>query len=397
MGSVIAATKGIELVNVATSLVPYLHENAVQTENARQVPDETMRRLRDARLLEALVPQRYGGHEVDFVTMARIIAELGRGCGSTAWVYGVSATQNWIVATFAQEAQDEVWTDGPQVVISATFGPNPKVQTVKWADNGFRLSGRWGFASGCDHADWHLVQILAPAEGATPPSAYFALVPRSDFIIDDDWHVMGLTGTGSKTVVLNDVFVPRHRTLACNLTSTGETPGAALHANPIYAMPLTSVSPIGIASGLLGIARGALESLVAGAASGGRDSARGKFADNILVHGWIGEALADIEAAELVTFTALDELVATAKAGRRPSVEERVTFRRHYAFATRMCVQAANKIFTCTGASGIALNHQTQRAWRDINAAARHFGLNWEPYVAQAGRVALGLEPTGVF
>lgn len=391
------ARNGEELVEAAAALVPYLRENATLAEKVRQVPDETIQRLREAGLFEVLVPQRFGGQEGDFSTVARIIAELGKGCGSTAWVYGVSATQSWAVATFGLEAQEEVWTNGARAIISGTYGLNPKAQTVARVDNGFRLSGRWGFASGCDHADWHLTQFLAPADGATEPLPYFALIPRADFTIEDDWHVMGLAGTGSKTVVLDDLFVPQHRALAYSLMDSGETPGAALHANPIYAMPLISVTPIGIGATLSGIARGALENLISGAVSGARDSARGKFADNVLAHAWIGEALADIEAAELVFLDGVANLTGIARSERQPSMEERVKLRRNYAFATRLCVQAANLILNCTGASGIALSHQTQRAWRDINTAARHLGLNWEPYAVQSGRLVLGMEPAGIF
>lgn len=390
------ASSGGKFVKTAAALVPYLRECATLTEEARQLPDETVRRVREADLFQILVPRRFGGHEDDLTTAARTITELGRGCGSTAWVYGVSALQSWVVATFGLEAQEEVWANGPQAVISGTYGPNPKIQTVERVDNGFRLSGRWGFASGCDHANWHLTQFLDPSNRATPAS-YFALVPRTDFRIEDDWHVMGLAGTGSKTVILDDVFVPEHRTLAYDLMNRGETPGAALHSNPIYALPLMSVATAGLAAALIGVARGALENLLSGATSGARDSARGKFADHTLAHAWIGEAMADIEAAELVMLTGLADLTATARAGRKPSVQQRVKLRRDYAFAVRMCVQAANLILTCTGASSIALSHQTQRAWRDINAAARHIGLNWEPYAVQSGRLALGLEPFGLF
>lgn len=385
------------LVNAATALVPHLRESAASTEAARQVSSETIARLREAGLFEVLVPRQFGGHEGDLTTAAQIIAELARGCGSTAWVYGVAASQNWIAATFDIEAQKEVWDNGPQTVISATYGINPKIQTITRVDGGFRLNGRWGFASGCDHADWHLAQFLAPANGNEPPVAHFALVPRSDFAIEDDWYVMGLAGTGSKTVFLDDVLVPVHRTLAYPLMNSGETPGATVHANPIYALPLMSTTPVGIAATLYGMARGALDSLISGAASGARDSARGKFNDHILAHGWIGEALADIETAEFAILQNMADLTATAKAGGRPSVEERVKIRRNYAFATRLSVQAAELILKCTGASGTALNHQTQRAWRDINAAARHIGLNWESYAVQSGRLALGLEPTGLF
>jgi len=385
-----------DLAATASSFVPYLLENALLTERTRQIPPETIGRLRDAGLFRSLVPKRFGGYEHDLSLTARIISELGRGCGSTAWVYGVAATQSWVVATFGLELQQEVWGSGPDAVISGSYGPNPKIQTVTRVEGGYRLSGRWGFASGCDHADWHLVQFLASDKGAAPVS-YFGLVPRQDFVIEDDWYVMGLAGTGSKTVILNDVFVPKHRTQEFSSMNSGETLGARLHDNPIYSMPLMSVTPLGITVPHLGIARGAIDSLIAGATSGARDSARGKFSDHVLAHAWIGEALAAVDAAQLSVFRGISDLTAVAKAGRKPSIDERVRLRRDYAFAVRLCVQSINSVLNCTGASGIVLSSHVQRAWRDINSAARHIGLNWEPFAIQSGRNALQLEPNGLF
>lgn len=397
MNRTTAAPDAGNLLAAAGSITPFLRENARQTEEARQVSDEAIRRLREAGLLSIMVPRRFGGLECDVPTMARLIAELARGCGSTAWVYGVSVSQGWVVSAFSPQAQEEMWGERPDVVITGTYGINPAAQRVSRVEGGFRLSGRWGFASGCDHTSWHLAQFLAPGQGDAPPSSLFALVPRDDFTIEDDWYAMGLAGTGSKTVLLEDVFVPEYRTLSYEAMNSGNTPGAALHANPNYSMPLMAVTPVGIAATLSGMARGALESLLEGARAGIRDSARGKFADNVMAHMWIGEALTDIETAELVMIDGLENLTAMAKSGRRPTMDERVKLRRNYAFTMRLCTEAVDRIYKCTGASGIGLQHHTQRAWRDVNAAARHIGLNWEQYAIQSGRNALGLDPAGLY
>ncbi|WP_175684619.1 acyl-CoA dehydrogenase family protein [Burkholderia anthina] len=386
------------LMAAAAAIVPFLRETARDTEKARRVSDEAIYRLREAGLLSIMAPRRFGGLECDVPTMARLTAELARGCGSTAWVYGVTVSQCWVVSAFAEKVQKEIWGERPDVVISGTYGINPSAQQVLRVDGGYRLSGRWGFASGCDHASWHLAQFLAPARGESPPASHFALVPRQDFAIEDDWYTMGLAGTGSKTVILNDVFVPEYRTLSYDAMNSGDTPGAALHShNPIYSMPLMAVTPVGLAATLSGMARGALESLLESARAGTRDSARGKFAEHVLAHAWIGEALADIEAAELVMIDGLEAMTDIANSGRRLSVDERVKLRRNYAFAVRQSAQAVDRILKCGGASGIGLQHVAQRAWRDVNSAARHIGFNWEQYTVQSGRNALGLEPMGLY
>ncbi|MDR8104998.1 acyl-CoA dehydrogenase family protein [Burkholderia cenocepacia] len=385
------------LMAAAANIVPFLRETARDTEKARRVSDEAIDRLREAGLLSIMVPRRFGGLECDVPTMARLIGEIARGCGSTAWVYGVSVSQCWVVSAFSERVQKEIWAESPDVVISGTYGINPSAQKVVRVEGGYRLTGRWGFASGCDHAGWHLVQFQAPAQSGSQAASQFGLVPRQDFAIEDDWYAMGLAGTGSKTVLLDDVFVPDYRTLPYDVMNSGDTPGAALHGNPIYSIPLMSVTPVGIAATLTGMARGALESLLDGARAGTRDSARGKFADHVLAHAWIGEALADIEAAELVMIDGLEKLTDIAQSGRRLSVDERVKLRRNYAFSVRQCSQAVDRVYKCSGASGIGLQHVAQRVWRDVNSAARHIGLNWEQYSVQSGRNALGLEPMGLY
>ena len=385
------------LIKSAATLAPILLDRAERTERDRQIGADIVQRMKDEDLFRIFVPKRFGGFEHDFVVMARVIAELGKGCGSTAWVYGVTAMHSWVAATFPLETQEEVWADGPQAVISGSYAPNPKLQTAALADGGYRLSGRWGFASGCDHADWHLLQALLPVAGADARVPHFILVPRADFTIDDDWHVMGMAGTGSKTVVLEDVFVPQHRALDYRRMNAGDTPGGAAHANPVYRMPFMSVIPLSISSPVLGIIDTALGAVVASGSAGGRDSAvRGKFAEHTMAHCWIGEASASVDAARLVIFSALETLADIARAGERPTTEQRVRLRRDYAFGVRLCVQAAQVLLNCSGASGAMLASPSQRAWRDVNAAARHLGLNWEPFAIQAGRQALGLEPKGL-
>jgi len=387
-----------DLVASAAALAPLLASRAQAAERDRQVPAENVALLRRAELLRILVPRRFGGLEQDLVTAGRVVEALGAGCGATAWMFGVATMHTMVVATFPFEAQEEIWADAPQALVSGSYAPNPKAQTAQRVEGGFRLSGRWGFASGCDHADWHMVQFLLFSGPEAPPQPYFAIVPRAEFRIEDDWNVMGLSGTGSKTVVFDDVFVPSHRTLEYAKMNAGTTPGAAMHANPVYGLPFMSFAPLSISCPVVGMARGALASVLAGAAVGSHDSAvRGKFADHVMAHNWIGQAMAEIDAASLVIQGALERLELIAGERREPTRDERVRVRRDYAFGIRLCVHAVQALLNCSGASGITLDNPVQRAWRDVNAAARHLGLNWEPYAIQSGRNALGLDPKGLF
>ena len=144
-------------------------------------------------------------------------AELGRGCPSTAWCYGLWAAHAWLVGHWPLRAQEEVFGDGPEVLLSSSL--NVGKATCERVEGGYYLTGRWEFSSGCDHAGW--VMLGAPGIG----DRSWVLVPRSDFEIDDTWFVSGLRGSGSKDIVTDNAFIPQHRVLDVNLAGNGDWTG----------------------------------------------------------------------------------------------------------------------------------------------------------------------------
>src|SRR5262245_52959676 len=149
----------------------------------------------------APVPKRFGGLGLDFDVILTVAAELGRGCGSTAWVYGVWAADSWLVGMYPERAQEEYWATGPNTLCASALNPGGATSLTA-VDGGYRLSGQWDFASGCDAATWMLVL------GAGAPGVLGFLVPRSDFAIRDTWFASGLRGTGSKDITIEDAFIP---------------------------------------------------------------------------------------------------------------------------------------------------------------------------------------------
>ena len=199
---------GAVLIERAQGLVATLAGRAEETAALRRVPDETFRLLHESDLLKAARAERFGGYALGLDEVLEIVVRLGRGCGSTAWVYGIYCDHAITVGMFEPEAQDDVWGDNPEAVISSGLAPSGKVERVP---GGYRLDGRWQFSSGCDHADWVFVQSMIPPEGEGGPIPAYLLLPRSDWEIDDTWFVTGLAGTGSKDIVIEDAFVPPHR------------------------------------------------------------------------------------------------------------------------------------------------------------------------------------------
>ena len=192
------------------ALLPDLRERTARAEQLRRLPDETFADFQEAGLFRALQPRRYGGYELDPGTFYQAVMEVGAVCGSSAWILGVIGVHNWHLAIFPPQAQEDVWGEDTSVQLSTSLAPTGTVERV---EGGYRLQGRWSFSSGCDFCQWAVLGGIAPpAEDGQPPDARVFLVPRSDYAIDDNWHVMGLCATGSKDLVVDDAFVPEYRT-----------------------------------------------------------------------------------------------------------------------------------------------------------------------------------------
>ncbi len=185
-----------ELIRRAEDLVPVLRERAALTEELRQIPQETVDDFHASGILRASQPTRFGGYDIDYPVVLDIAAELGRGCGSTAWCYAIWAAHNWAAGMFPEEAQEEYWAESVDVLSSTSL--NPTHAQVTSVNGGYQLSGRWDFSSGCDAATW---AILA---GMGPDGMLWLMVPRPNYTIKDTWFVSGLRGTGSKVFVVGD-------------------------------------------------------------------------------------------------------------------------------------------------------------------------------------------------
>src|SRR5271169_3787399 len=191
----------------ARALTPLLAERAQAATAARQLPAETIAEYHAAGILRILQPKRFGGLQGRFSLFSRIVEELTYGCASSAWVYAVLAEHQWIIAQYPEEAQIDVWGEDPEAVASSSLAPREAARRVS---DGWRLSGRYPFSSGCDYAQWAIIGTFLGEKGDPRHIAYL-LVPLAEVEIADDWQVLGLLGTGSKSLIFQDVFVPEHR------------------------------------------------------------------------------------------------------------------------------------------------------------------------------------------
>jgi resorcinol 4-hydroxylase (FADH2) len=392
-----AATPDVsDLLTRARAIGALARERAQQTEADRRVGDDMIERMRQADLFRIMQPRAYGGLEHGFDVFAQVVAAIAGGCGSTGWVYGLLASHQWLIACFSKAAQDEVWHDRTALA-AGTYAPVGQAVAV---DGGYRLSGVGSFCSGCDNAQWQLLGGMIPQPDAAAKPGFF-LLRSADCVIDDNWHTMGLAGTGSKNIVARDVFVPAHRTLAFAELTEATAPGMRANPNPLYRQSFLAVLPITIVSPVLGMAEGALADFLAmagvrttrGAVAGGNR----RMAELTTVQMRVAEASACIDAARLLMFRDLAEAFETAARGDPIGVDVRLRNRRDQAFCVRLLVGAIDALFLAAGGQGLFLEQPLQRAWRDAHAAASHISLNWDSTGSMYGQFMLGLEPKGQY
>lgn len=386
----IAANKvdRLGLIDRAKSLLPLFHENASKADDLRRIPEENHQALMDAGLYRIYLPKRYGGFEMDQALQIDLGAELGRACGSSAWVLTVVASHSWMHGMFDERAQDEVWGDNPDALISGS-APMGDV-TVEPVDDGYLLNGTWTFSSGVDVCQWNHFNMFTPkADGAGMEHRY-GVAPVADVELIDDWHTTGLRGTGSRSMKCKDLYIPEYRTIRSEACRGEPTRGSAVNPGALYRMPLFSLFGKGIVAPGIGIARGALDLVVEQVASR-RNQGGMRLAEQQSVQIRAAEASAEIEAAWVLLQRDCAEVHAVAEAAQVPTLEQRARWRRNDAFAGKLLVQAVDRLMALQGAGGNAEASPMQRRFRDIHVLASHIALAWDAQSANYGRVAFDL------
>jgi alkylation response protein AidB-like acyl-CoA dehydrogenase len=376
------------LYGAAAALAPVVAARATEAEALRRLPNETMTALRKAGLTRLCQPASVGGAELPLDQAIDIMTVLARGCASTAWVCGIYNDHAATIGTFDPQAVDDIWAENPAAVVSA--GVTPGGTAIRDGD-GWRLSGRWGWSSGCDFADWVMLSARLPATGAQPAGIHMCLLPRRDFDIVDDWHVMGMAATGSKSVEVDNAFVPDYRTLSVDAAASGTGATTSRETGALYRLSRPSTIPFFLAAPLVGAAEAALSAHIEDIAA--RQSRGARVAEFQTAQMHVAEAAAEIDAARLLMMRDARAAMEAAEAGREWKLEERARGRRDQAYVAMLCRRAVDRLFTAAGGAGIRLSNDQQRRFRDIHALSGHISLNWDIGGTTFGRVALGLGP----
>jgi resorcinol 4-hydroxylase (FADH2) len=377
-----------ELYRRAEALVPILAGRAERCEQLRHCPPESIADLTAAGLLQICRPARFGGYEFAWDVLSEVSRILARGCGSQAWVASVLNGDTQLVGAFSLEAQEEIWGRDPDTRIAGSVGPSGR---AKRAPGGARLSGRFEFASGIDHAEWLICGGLLEEEGPEksngPPLWCDFLVPKSAVTVIDDWHVAGLAGTGSKSFVIDDVLVPPHRFQNHVHSDDGTGPGTAINRASVFRTPRTSVGVLVFTALALGVAEGFLARYL--------DYTRARNSRGLAVAEFgstqtgLAKAVVQIEGAAAQLTAALRRWVDLMESGRSLSRDEKLTARLHGAFIARQCLETVQALFVSAGGHAIFNANPLQRQLRDLYAVCAHRGISFEEAATAYGKNAL--------
>jgi len=361
-----------EVVRRVEQYGPKLAELAAGNEELGRLSDETVGLLRSAGVLRLLQDTKFGGYAAHPRDFAEAVMAVSRHDGAAGWVCGVVGVHPWEVAQMDPRLSQEIWGADPETWIASPYMPNGIAEPV---DDGYVLSGRWPFSSGTDHCDWvFLGALVGDGKGrpASPPTVLHVVLPRSSYeIIDDSWDVIGLSGTGSKDVVVDGAFVPRYRTVNQDEVSAGEAAQRNGVAEALYRLPFTSMFPLGITSAVIGICEGALD--VHLALQRERVAVTGvQVRDDPYVLYAAGEAAAEIAASRVQLLDGISRIYDQVVAGEPVTIEDRSNVRRNQVRCAWRAVSALDEIFTRSGGNVIRRDNPLQRYWRDAHVGLAH-------------------------
>jgi len=376
------------VLEAVRDLLPQLRERADEAERLRVVPESSIKDLEASGFFRLLQPRRFDGLEsdpVDFYTAVRLIASA---CGSTGWVSSVLGVHPWQVALFHDKAQQAVWGEDTSTRLSSSYAPTGKALQV---EGGYQLSGRWSFSSGCDHATWVLLGgLVSNDEGQIVDFKTF-MVPRADYSIEDVWNVVGLRGTGSNDIVVDDVFVPTEFTLSMSDTGRCVGPGQEQNTSDLYKLPFHSIFTSTITAPIVGMATGAYSEHV----EMQRKRVRAAYIAEKAVNDpfasvRIARASSEIDAAWALLMNNIRELQDVVGKSEKIPLHLRLKVRRDQVIGTERAVAAIDTLFEASGGRALAEGTYLQRAWRDAHAGRVHAANDPERALVMYGSLEFG-------
>jgi 3-hydroxy-9,10-secoandrosta-1,3,5(10)-triene-9,17-dione monooxygenase len=379
-------TTGPELVARARALTALLASHAAEAERIRKPVDAVIRALEEAEIFKLMVPRCYGGLELDLDTFFDVGVALGEGDTSMAWVANFYIEHNWILCQFPASFQQEFFARRSYVLAPAMLAPSG----VAVRDGeGYRLRGRWQWATGIMHGEWVIPGALEQTPDGKPDPRWFAL-PVSQVRVEDTWYVDGMVGTGSNDVVIDDVYVPAEQSVSMVDMGSGQAPGSRLHDGPLYRTPMLPVLTLAAAMPALGQAKTAVRWFREHLAQRVLLGTGTKQAEKPAAQMRLARAEVEVCEAELLMRHVVEDVCTRRNTA---AIEDRARWAAQLAVAVDRCKQVIQTVGEASGAHSHFLTNPVQRALRDVNTLSCHIVFDLDSRLESLGRLRLGLDP----
>jgi alkylation response protein AidB-like acyl-CoA dehydrogenase len=385
-----------EVVSRVAEIAPRLAAAADETERLGRLSDESVKLVREAGVMRLLQPADFGGYAAHPRDFAEAVMAVAAQCGSSGWVCGVGGVHPWEMALMDRKLQAEVWGGTPDTWIASPYAPQGIATPV---DGGYTLRGRWNFSSGTDHCEWIFLGALVggpDGKPAMPPKSMHVVLPRADYtIVEDSWDVIGLSGTGSKDIIVKDAFIPAYRTIDFEDVAAGEVAAErAGRTETVYRLPFWTMFPLGITAAVVGIAEGALAAHLNYQRD--RVTAMGtRIRDDPYVLSAISEAAAEISASRIQLLDGISRLYDLAESGQEISFADRAFVRRNQTRCAWRAVAAVDEIFARSGGNAVRRSNPVQRFWRDAHVGLQHAIHIPGAIYHSTALISMGIEPEG--
>ena len=373
------------------TLLPALRARREETRGNRTVLPKIREMVRESGVARILQPPAYGGAGGPLRDVVDAVSEVGAACGSTGWAVVQYVVHPFMVAQWPRDAQDEVWGDDPKNLVAGIL-----IQSLgryERARGGYRVSGRWPFVTGVDTCDWCIVSGYEEGRAGQHESHLHFLIRREEIEILDTWHALGLRGSGTNDVRLQEFFVPAHRALSMEVLRGGESPGGHWRETPLYLLPSYPIFGCGISSGAVGIALELVAEYNEIARKKGSIMAEKGVATFASQHIRFAEAKAAVDCARQLLRFAGDEISAIVREeGRVPNLEERARCRALATYAGNTAMDAARAVWDLSGAASVYSKSSLGNLYTDMMVANQHFTQNKDVNYTTYGRILYGLD-----
>lgn len=386
VGPVIGERAMYDVANVQ-KVVEALKETEAESEANRRLSARAVELLHQAGVTRIVAPAAYGGYELPVRALVEAERVIAHGSTAASWVLMVCAAHTFIAGRMPRRGQDEIFGGHPGMLIPGVPSLRGTCQRTK---GGYVLNGRWPYASGADHGDWVLVGCkgIRNDAGETCPSQ-IVVMPKKDVVIDDTWFTLGMRGTGSKDIVLDNTFIPERYAVAMIEAQLGTVPGID---SALYRLPIRPALATMLLGTIVGMAERTLRAFIERTRDR-RDVYTGTLkADSAGMQRRVAEASVEISCAWALTQQNCDLLEDAMRRDPPMPAAKRAQVRWNAAYATDLCRRASNRLFEGAGAGAAHDSHAMQIFFRDMNTASHHAMLDYDTNVEIQGKMLLGVE-----